>query len=82
MFDVSTPGMLASQLITLQGDAEIANRDRPGFAYDPVTDRYVAYSGVEGGGTRDIYLDRSGNLEFDPHNPWRINSPRHSGECR
>ena len=48
--------MLASQLIALQGDAEIVNRDRPGFAYDPVTDRYVAYSGVEGGGTRDIYL--------------------------
>src|SRR4029434_1578181 len=56
MFDLSTPGMLASQLMVLQGDAEIVNRDRPGFAYDPVTDRYVAYSGVESGGTRDIYL--------------------------
>lgn len=56
MFDLTQPGMLVSQLITLKGDAEIALRDRPGFAYDPVNDKYVAYSGVEGGGTRDIYV--------------------------
>lgn len=56
MFDLTQPGMLVSQLITLRGDGEIANRDRPGFAYDPVNDKYVAYSGVEGGGTRDIYI--------------------------
>ena len=56
MFDLTQPGMLVSQLITLKGDAEIALRDRPGFAYDPVNDKYVAYSGVEGGGTRDIYI--------------------------
>ena len=56
MFDLALSGMLASQLITLHGDAEIVNRDRPGFAYDPVNDKYVAYSGVEGGGTRDIYI--------------------------
>jgi hypothetical protein len=56
MFDLNQSGMLASQLITLQGDVEIINRDRPGFAYDPVNDKYVAYSGVESGGTRDIYV--------------------------
>ena len=56
MFDLNQPGMLQSQLITLTGDGEIANRDRPGFAYDPVSDKYVAYSGVEGGGPRDIYI--------------------------
>jgi hypothetical protein len=56
MFDLNQSGMLTSQLITLRGDVEIINRDRPGFAYDPVTDKYVAYSGVEGGGTRDIYI--------------------------
>jgi hypothetical protein len=56
MFDLTQPGMLTSQLLTLQGDTEIANRDRPGFAYDTVNDKYVAYSGVEGGGTRDIYV--------------------------
>jgi hypothetical protein len=56
VFDLNAPGMLASQLITVEGDAEIINRHRPGFAYDPVADKYVAYSGVESGGTRDIYL--------------------------
>lgn len=56
MFDLTPSGMLVSQLITLRGDAEIINRDRPGFAYDPVNDKYVAYSGVESGGTRDLYI--------------------------
>jgi len=56
VFDLNQSGMLVPQLKTLQGNTAILSMERGGFAYDPVNDRYVAWSGNIGGQPRDIYV--------------------------
>jgi hypothetical protein len=56
VFDLDKGGMLVPQPRALQGDTAIAQMKRGGFAYDPVNDRYVAWSGDINHQPRDIYV--------------------------
>jgi hypothetical protein len=56
VFDLNQGGLIAPQLKNVQGATAILQMSRGGFAYDPINDRYVAWSGDIGGQPRDIYV--------------------------
>jgi len=58
IFDLKQSGLLTPKLVALRGDTEILSMTRGGFAYDPVNDKYVAWSGdtTKGVQPADIYV--------------------------